>query len=54
MRAHQQDESVSASVALRSWPVHALLDALSEEALPLKDPLIRFQGRTPPAGGEAA
>ncbi len=32
----------------------AVLAALGEGALPLKDPLIRFQGRTPPAGGEAA
>ncbi len=32
----------------------AVLAALSEEALPLKEPLIRFQGRTPPAGGEQA
>ena len=32
----------------------AVLAALSEEALPLKNPLIRFQGRTTPAGGEAA
>lgn len=32
----------------------AVLDALKNEAVPLKDPLIRFQGRTAPAGGEAA
>lgn len=32
----------------------AVLAALRAEALPLDDPLIRFQGRTPPAGGEAA
>ena len=32
----------------------AVLAALKQEALPLKDPLIRFQGRTPPAGGAEA
>ncbi|WP_260923298.1 M16 family metallopeptidase [Novosphingobium sp. 9] len=32
----------------------AVLAALKREALPLTDPLIRFQGRTAPAGGEKA
>ncbi len=32
----------------------AVLAALEEDLVPLADPLIRFQGRTPPAGGEAA
>jgi zinc protease len=32
----------------------AVLAALRTEAVPLADPLIRFQGRTPPEGGEAA
>lgn len=31
-----------------------VMAALKEEAVPLKDPLIRFQGRTAPAGGEQA
>jgi zinc protease len=32
----------------------AVLAALKTEALPLKDPLLRFQGRTAPEGGAAA
>ncbi|WP_225204578.1 M16 family metallopeptidase [Novosphingobium huizhouense] len=32
----------------------AVLAALKDEALPLRDPLLRFQGRTPPKGGAAA
>jgi zinc protease len=32
----------------------AVLAALKHEAVPLKDPLIRFQGRTPPDGGDVA
>ncbi|MFC4294877.1 M16 family metallopeptidase [Novosphingobium tardum] len=32
----------------------AVMAALRTEAIVLKDPLIRFQGRTPPAGGAAA
>jgi zinc protease len=32
----------------------AVLAALKSEAIPLKDPLIRFQGRSAPEGGEAA
>lgn len=32
----------------------AVLDALKSEAVPLKDPLIRFQGRTAPKGGAEA
>ena len=32
----------------------AVLDALKREAVPLKAPLIRFQGRRPPDGGEKA
>jgi zinc protease len=31
----------------------AVLAALKREAIPLDAPLLRFQGRTPPAGGEA-
>ncbi|MBK6801807.1 M16 family metallopeptidase [Novosphingobium sp.] len=31
----------------------AVLAALKREALPLDEPLLRFQGRTPPGGGEA-
>ena len=32
----------------------AVMDALLEEAIPLVDPLIRFEGRVPPLGGEEA
>ncbi|MFM2301440.1 MAG: hypothetical protein RLZZ84_1176 [Pseudomonadota bacterium] len=32
----------------------AALAALRREAVPLDDPMLRFQGRTPPGGGEAA
>ncbi|MCY1671223.1 insulinase family protein [Novosphingobium sp. SL115] len=31
-----------------------VMEALRQEAVPLKNPLIRWQGRTPPAGGEQA
>ncbi|WP_374529628.1 M16 family metallopeptidase [Novosphingobium sp.] len=31
----------------------AVMDALKREAIPLDNPLLRFQGRTPPGGGEA-
>ncbi|WP_162925155.1 M16 family metallopeptidase [Aurantiacibacter odishensis] len=47
--------------ALERWNEHkplitpdAVLAALKAEAVPLENPLIRFQGRTAPAGGEEA
>lgn len=47
--------------ALERWRAHepeitpqAVLEALRTEVVPLDNPLIRFQGRKPPEGGEAA
>ncbi|MFN4112948.1 MAG: M16 family metallopeptidase [Sphingomonadaceae bacterium] len=41
------------AVAARATPA-LVLEALTQHALPLDDALIRFQGRTAPAGGKAA
>ncbi|MFB0613169.1 M16 family metallopeptidase [Aurantiacibacter poecillastricola] len=47
--------------ALERWNAHkpeitpeAVLAALREELVPLDNPLIRYEGRTPPVGGETA
>ncbi len=40
--------------AVRDLTPETVLTVLREEALPLEDPLIRFQGRTAPEGGQEA